>query len=327
MEADTLDSAPATFESLGIIPELCQACEKLKYTNPTPIQAAAIPEALAGRDIIGLAETGSGKTAAFALPILQALMATPTPLFACVLSPTRELAFQIAEQFQALGAGIGVKVATITGGMDNMTQAIALSKKPHIVVASPGRLLDHLESTKGFSLRTMKYLVLDEADRLLDVDFGAILDKLLSIFPKERHTYLFSATMTSKVAKLQRASLTNPVRVAISTKYQTVSTLLQHYLFFPLKYKDTYLVYLLNDMPGQSCIVFARTCNDVQRLAFMLRALGFKAVPIHGQLGQSSRLGALNKFRSGERNVLIATDVAARGLDMYSPSKVFANDG
>jgi ATP-dependent RNA helicase DDX47/RRP3 len=154
----------------------------------------------------------------------------------------------------------------------------------------------------------------------LDVDFGAILDKLLSIFPKQRHTYLFSATMTSKVAKLQRASLSNPVRVAVNTKYTTVSTLLQSYLFIPFKYKDTYLVFLLNEMPGQSCIVFARTCNDTQRLAFLLRSLGFKAVPIHGQLSQSSRLGALNKFRSGDRNILIATDVAARGLDMYVSS-------
>jgi ATP-dependent RNA helicase DDX47/RRP3 len=150
---------PVSFESLGIIPELCIACATLTYKHPTPIQVSAIPEALAGRDIIGLAEAGSGKTAAFALPILQALMATPSPLFACVLVPTRELAFQISSQFEALGSGIGVKVATITGGMDSMTQAIALSKKPHIVVASPGRLLDHLETTKGFSLRTIKYLV------------------------------------------------------------------------------------------------------------------------------------------------------------------------
>jgi len=155
----TPQTPSTTFESLGIIHELCEACKSLKYEHPTPIQAASIPEALAGRDIIGLAETGSGKTAAFALPILQALMSTPSPLFACILVPTRELAFQISAQFEALGAGIGVKVATITGGMDNMTQAIALSKKPHIVVASPGRLLDHLESTKGFNLRTMKYLV------------------------------------------------------------------------------------------------------------------------------------------------------------------------
>jgi ATP-dependent RNA helicase DDX47/RRP3 len=152
-------SSEVTFESLGIIPELCAACKALNYKHATPIQAAAIPEALAGRDIIGLAETGSGKTAAFALPILQALMSAPSPLFACVLVPTRELAFQICQQFEALGSVIGVKVACITGGMDNMSQAIALSKKPHVVVASPGRLLDHLESTKGFSLRSLKYLV------------------------------------------------------------------------------------------------------------------------------------------------------------------------
>jgi ATP-dependent helicase YprA (DUF1998 family) len=157
--AYTEPDATASFESLGIIPELCTACKTLNYKYATPIQAAAIPEALAGRDIIGLAETGSGKTAAFALPILQALMISPSPLFACVLVPTRELAFQISDQFEALGVGIGIKVATITGGMDSMAQAIALSKKPHVVVASPGRLLDHLESTKGFSLRTMKYLV------------------------------------------------------------------------------------------------------------------------------------------------------------------------
>ena len=155
----------------------------------------------------------------------------------------------------------------------------------------------------------------------MDVDFGAILDKLLSIFPKDRHTYLFSATMTSKVQKLQRASLTNPVRVAVNTKYDTVSTLLQSYLFLPFKYKDTYLVFLLNEMPGQSCIVFARTCADCQRIAFLLRSLGFKAVPIHGQLSQSTRLGALNKFRSGDRNILVATDVASRGLDMYAPKR------
>ena len=170
------------------------------------------------------------------------------------------------------------------------------------------------------------YKVLDEADRLLDADFGTILDKLLSIFPKKRHTYLFSATMTAKVNKLQRASLSNPVRVAINTKYSTVSTLLQSYLFCPFKYKDTYLVFLLNEIPGQSCIVFARTRNDAQRLAFLLRSLGFKAVPIHGQLSQSSRLGALNKFRSGDRNILVATDVASRGLDMSFPNPVYISN-
>ena len=304
------------FAGLGVMKELCEACEQLKWVTPSRIQQEAIPLALDGRDIIGLAQTGSGKTAAFALPILQALWERPCGLFACVMAPTRELAFQISEQFEALGGAIGVKCTVVVGGMDMMSQAIALAKGPHIVVATPGRLMDHLEHTKGFSLRNMKYLVMDEADRLLDMDFGPIIDKLLGVIPRERHTYLFSATMTSKVEKLQRASLTNPARVAVSTKYSTVDTLLQSYLFFPFKYKDTYLVYLVNDLAGQSIIIFVRTQNDSERLAILLRHLGFPAVPLHGKMSQFGRLGSLNKFKSGARSILIATDVASRGLDI-----------
>lgn len=206
-------------------------------------------------------------------------------------------------------------------------QAIALGKKPHIIVATPGRLLDHLENTKGFSLRTLKYLVMDEADKLLDMDFGPILDKIFKVLPRERRTYLFSATMTSKVESLQRASLSNPLRVSISTsKYQTVSTLLQSYLFFPHKHKDIYLVYLLNEFVGQSVIVFTRTVHETQRVAILLRALGFGAIPLHGQLSQSARLGALGKFRSRSRDILVATDVAARGLDIPSVDVVLNFD-
>lgn len=197
-----------------------------------------------------------------------------------------------------------------------MTQSVALGKKPHIIVATPGRLLDHLENTKGFSLRNLKYLVMDEADRLLDMDFGPILDKILKVIPKTRNTYLFSATMTSKVEKLQRASLSSPVRVSVSSKYSTVSTLIQRFLFIPFKHKDTYLVYLMNEFAGQTIMVFTRTVQETNRLAILLRHLGFKVVPLNGQMSQSARLGALNKFKSGSRNILVATDVAARGLDM-----------
>ncbi len=206
-------------------------------------------------------------------------------------------------------------------------QAIALGKKPHIIVATPGRLLDHLENTKGFSLRSLKYLIMDEADRLLDLDFGPILDKILKVLPRERRTFLFSATMSSKIESLQRASLKDPLRVSISSsKYQTVSTLIQNYLFIPLIHKDTYLVYLMNEFAGRSAIVFTRTVNETQRLAILLRSLGFGAIPLHGQLSQSSRLGALNKFRAGTREILIATDVAARGLDIPSVDVVLNFD-
>jgi len=227
-EAAEADKLPKTFAELGIIDSLVDACTALGYKAPTPIQEQSIPLALQGRDLIGLAETGSGKTAAFALPILQALMDKPSSLFGLVLAPTRELAYQISEQFEALGSLIGVKCAVIVGGMDMVSQSISLGKKPHIIVATPGRLLDHLENTKGFSLRSLKYLVMDEADRLLDLDFGPILDKILKVLPKERRTYLFSATMSSKVESLQRASLSNPLRVSISaSSYSTVKTLIQ----------------------------------------------------------------------------------------------------
>ncbi|KAG9095102.1 ribosomal RNA processing protein [Ceratobasidium sp. UAMH 11750] len=314
--ATATTSTSATFESLGLITPLLDALKQVGYTKPTEIQAGVIPHALEGKDVIGVAETGSGKTAAFALPILQKLWDEPRGLFACVLAPTRELAYQISQQFEALGSAIGVRCATIVGGMDMMSQSIALGKRPHIVVATPGRLNDHLENTKGFSLRGLRYLVLDEADRLLDMDFGPVIDKILKVLPRERNTFLFSATMSTKVAKLQRASLQNPVRVEVNGKYSTVSTLLQYYLLTPFVNKDVHLVHLANELAANSVIVFTRTVHDAQRLSMVLRNLGFPAVPLHGQLSQSARLGALNKFKAGGRSLLIATDVASRGLDI-----------
>lgn len=206
-------------------------------------------------------------------------------------------------------------------------QSIALGKKPHIIVATPGRLVDHLEKTKGFSLRSLKYLVMDEADRLLDMDFGPSIDKILKFIPRERRTYLFSATMSSKVESLQRASLRDPARVSVSSnKYQTVSTLLQHYVFIPHKRKDTYLIYLVNEFAGKSIIIFTRTVFEAQRVAILLRTLGFGAIPLHGQLSQSARLGSLNKFKGGSREILVATDVAARGLDIPAVDVVLNHD-
>ncbi|OJJ89654.1 RNA-dependent ATPase RRP3 [Aspergillus glaucus CBS 516.65] len=326
-EAEDKKPLPKSFKELGVIPQLCEACDNLGFKAPTAIQAEAIPLALQGRDLIGLAETGSGKTAAFALPILQTLMEKPQSFFGLILAPTRELAYQISQSFETLGSTISVRCATIVGGMDMVSQSIALGKKPHIVVATPGRLLDHLENTKGFSLRGLKYLVMDEADRLLDMDFGPLLDKILKVLPRERHTYLFSATLSSKVESLQRASLSNPLKVSISSsKYQTVSTLMQSYLFVPHKFKDLYLVYLLNEFAGQSAIIFTRTVHETQRMSVLLRALGFGAIPLHGQLSQSSRLGALGKFRSRSRDILVATDVAARGLDIPSVDVVLNFD-
>jgi len=319
-------AAPKTFKELGLADPLCDACQKMNFKAPTAIQCEAIPWALAGRDVIGLAETGSGKTAAFGLPVLNRLLDAPQPLFGLIISPTRELALQIGEQLEALGSMIGVKVAVVVGGVDMVQQAILLAKRPHLVVGTPGRLVDHLQNTRGFSVKGVRYLVLDEADKLLAMDFEKELDTIVHAIPRERNTLLFSATMTSKVKKLQRASLTNPVKVEVSSKYKTVRTLLQQYLFVPSKHKDVYLAFVLNELAGNTAIVFVSTCANAQRLALALRALGFGAVPMHGQLPQPKRLAALNKFKAGERSILIATDVAARGLDIPSVDLVLNYD-
>ncbi|GMP83798.1 hypothetical protein CsSME_00037585 [Camellia sinensis var. sinensis] len=275
-----------SFKDLGVCDQLIEACDNLGWKHPSKIQAEAIPHALEGKDLIGLAQTGSGKTGAFALPILQALLETPQAFFACVLSPTRELAIQIAEQFEALGSGIGVKCAVLVGGVDNVQQSIALGKRPHIVVATPGRLLDHLSNTKGFSLRTLKYLV----------------------------------------RKLQRACLRNPVKIEAASKYSTVDSLKQQYLFVPAKHKNCYLVYILTEKSGSTSMVFTRTCDSTGLLAQMLRNLGLRAIPISGHMTQAKRLGALNKFKAGECNILVCTDVASRGLDIPSVDMVINYD-
>lgn len=343
----TSQLTPNTFKTLGVRAELVEACDALHFQVPTPIQCRAIPLALAGHDIVGLAETGSGKTAAFALPILQDLMSQEQKHFALILAPTRELAVQTKQQFDALGSTVHVKTCVVVGGVSEVDQAINLMKGPHIIVATPGRLMYHLENTKGFHLRYLKYLVMDEADRLLDLNFGKEIDRILRELPRDsRKTYLFSATMSTGVATLQRASLKNPVKIAIENgmkrsdengleagkggkrpKHTTVATLNQYYIFKPHKNKDLYLIYLLTaPYAGSSSIVFARTINEVSRLTYLLRSLGLGAIPLHGELSQSARLGALNKFKAHARDILVATDVAARGLDIPSVDLVLNYD-
>merc|ERR1719456_609663 len=308
---------------LGVCEELQKACKRVKCGAPTAIQTEAIPWALKGRDIVGLAETGSGKTGAFALPILETLLSNPSRFYALVLAPTRELCVQIGQSFEALGASIELESAVIVGGLDMVTQAMQLAKRPHVVVASPGRLVDHLENTKGFHLRTIKYLVLDEADRMLSMDFEEALDKITQVIPRhpDRQSFLFSATMTSKVTKLQRASLHKPVKCEVSSKYGTVKTLVQNYMFIPWKHKQTYFCSLLLHYKMYSSIVFVDTCLAAQKCAVVLRNVGVEAIALHGNLTQPQRLGALNQFKGQAKKVLVATDVASRGLDIPKNSK------
>jgi ATP-dependent RNA helicase DDX47/RRP3 len=316
-----------TFKSIGVCEEICEVLQKIGYKHPSKIQRESLPYALQGRDVIGLAETGSGKTAAFGIPIIQKLLSEePKPFYACIMAPTRELCLQINHHLETLGSTVGLKTCVLVGGLDNVTQAIALSKNPHIIVGTPGRVVDHLTNTKGFTLKNLKFLVFDEADRLLDLDFEKQIHQLLSVVPKTRTTFLFSATMTSKVHKLQKACLTDPIKVEVNSKYTTVSTLVQNYIFIPAKFKETYLGYLINQFAGNSVIIFVSTCLNSIQTTLILRHLGFKAIAINGKMTQGNRIGALNKFRSGERNILVATDVASRGLDIPNVDLVINYD-
>mmetsp|Transcript_43249 Transcript_43249/g.100915 ORF Transcript_43249/g.100915 Transcript_43249/m.100915 type:complete len:465 (-) Transcript_43249:122-1516(-) len=316
----------ATFESLGVCEELCQAVKLMKWTRPTRIQQESIPWALQGRDIIGLAETGSGKTGAFALPIVQRLLDDPQRFYAVCLAPTRELCVQIGEQFEAVGSTIKLQTATIVGGLAMVDQAMALAKRPHVVIATPGRLVDHLENTKGFHLKTIKYLVMDEADRLLSMDFDEALDKILEVVPRERNTFLFSATMTSKVSKLQRASLKKPVKVEVSSKCDTAAGLVQNFMLIPFKFKHTYFAALIAHFIHYAVMVFTDTCLGAQRLSVFLRHMGMKSICLHGQMSQAQRLGALSGFKAKEQRILVCTDVASRGLDVPSVDLVVNYD-
>ncbi|KAG9449832.1 hypothetical protein H6P81_009797 [Aristolochia fimbriata] len=242
-----------TFKNLGVCDQLVEACGRQGWKSPLKIQAEAIPHALQGKDLIAIAQTGSGKTGTFALPILQALMKTPKAFFACVLSPTRELAFQIAEQFEALGDFMEVKCAVLFifnlfGSCILWLHLVYLrdddtsncfGKAPSYLGGDSGASVGSLVQYKGFSLWPLKYLVLDEADRLLNMDFEKDINEILKVLPRERRTYLFSATTTQKVHKLKRACLKNPAKVEASIKYSTADTLIQHFCLVPAKHKVT----------------------------------------------------------------------------------------
>lgn len=248
-------------------------------------------------------------------------MKNPAPYFGLILAPTRELADQIKKHIEALGSVINARCVLIMGGsgMSMIEQAKALQKNPHIIIATPGRLVDHLKNTKGFHLRNMKFLVLDEADKLLDMGFLDSITDILKVLPQDRHTCLFSATMTDRVGTLQRASLKNPALVSVVSKNKTVKGLVQQFSLIPAKYKDHALFYVLEVLnKGKRIIIFCRRIQKVQELGYLLRALHISAIPLHSKLTQDQRSAALGMFVRQDRSILIATDVASRGLDIPS---------
>jgi ATP-dependent RNA helicase DDX49/DBP8 len=311
-------SQPQTgeWESLGLSPWLASNCVAMGLRKPSPIQAACVGPALKGQDVLGSAETGSGKTAAFVLPVLQALSEDPFGVFAVVLSPARELAAQIGEQFTALGARMQLRVALAVGGVDMMRQALQLAERPHVVIGTPGRLADHLRSSgTAATMRHVRFLVIDEADRLLELGFASDLSDIVQRLPTKRQTLLFSATMSRSLQRLQRLALQAPHVADLAPLESVPATLTLEYIFMPANVRDAYLSHVLGGLKGETAIVFTSTCRACEELACTLRALGHSCAPLHSQQPQPRRHAAIGKFKQGSLPVLIATDVAARGID------------
>ena len=323
--------AARTWRELGLSEWLGTVCGSLGLRQPTPVQAGCVPAILAGRNVVGTAQTGSGKTAAFALPILQRLAEDPFGVFALVLTPTRELAFQIADQFKALGAGMGVQTAVVVGGLEVGEQGQQLARRPHVVVATPRRLRDHFTHdpalVRGF--QRLRFLVLDEADRVLDPTFEAELKVILRPLPKRRQTLLFSATLTRSIEALRQVALKDAYHFAAVQGLKTAATLRQQYVLCPAKVKEVYLFHLLKRLEAlevRSAIIFVGTMKKCRLLDHLLDEMDVKALCMHSKLPMKKRLQALERFKSGLAPILLATDVAARGLDIPTVDLVINYD-
>ncbi len=315
-----------SFSELGLSEPICRALAAENYTHPTPIQMQSIPLLLEGRDLLGIAQTGTGKTAAFALPILQRLgkpqqRPEPRAAHALILAPTRELVVQIGESFVAYGRHLGLKHAVILGGVGQGQQVKALARGIDILVATPGRLLD-LAEQGHVRLNDVKHFVLDEADRMLDMGFIRDVRKIVAMLPKQRQSLLFSATMPKDVARLAADMLREPIRVEVTPQVVTVDRIEQRVFFVDTASKHALLIDLLKDPSLARVIVFTRTKSHANRVSEQLERAGISADAIHGNKSQNARQRALERFRVGEARVLVATDIAARGIDVDGVSHV-----
>ena len=319
-----------SFQDLGLGPKLLKALEAEGYTTPTPIQLQAIPPGLAGRDVQGIAQTGTGKTAAFALPILQRLAANPRRPSpgACrvlVLSPTRELASQINDSFRAYGKFTDLRSTVMFGGVPKGRQSQAMARGIDVLVATPGRLLDHLQD-RAVRLNEVEILVLDEADHMLDLGFIVPIRQIVKLIPTNRQTMFFSATMPKEIGNLAGQMLRDPVHVAVTPVATTAERVSQHVVLLDTTHKRSVLFELLSNVVSGRTLVFTRTKHGADKVVKHLGESGVVAVAIHGNKSQGQRERALADFKTGRARVLVATDIAARGIDVDGVSHVINFD-
>lgn len=318
---ETVDDAP-TFSSLGLDGPVLKALKDVGYETPSAIQAATIPLLLEGRDVVGLAQTGTGKTAAFALPILSRLDLAQKSPQALVLAPTRELALQVAEAFESYATHMkGVHLLPVYGGQGYGVQLSALRRGVHIVVGTPGRIMDHLE--KGtLDLSQLKYLVLDEADEMLKMGFAEDVETILADTPDDKQVALFSATMPAQIRRISKKYLHDPEEITVKSKTTTSANTTQRYLVVSYSQKVDALTRILEVENFEGMIIFVRTKNETETLAERLRARGYSAAAINGDVAQAQRERTVDQLKSGKLDILVATDVAARGLDVERISHV-----
>ncbi|WP_042229374.1 DEAD/DEAH box helicase [Paenibacillus popilliae] len=314
-----------TFVELGLEPKLLQAITELGFEEATPIQEIAIPVAMMGRDLIGQAQTGTGKTAAFGIPLISKIDPSEERVVALVMTPTRELAIQVAEEIGKLTRFKGVRSLPIYGGQDIGRQIRALKKHPQIIIGTPGRLLDHI-NRKTIRLNDVQTVVLDEADEMLDMGFMEDITSILSLVPEERQTMLFSATMPPNIQKLANQFLRDPEHVSVIPKQVSAPLIEQAYIEVPERVKFDALSRLLDMESPELAIVFGRTKRRVDELSEALQKRGYSADGLHGDLSQNQRDNVMRKFRDGSIDVLVATDVAARGLDVSGVTHVINFD-
>ena len=316
------------FSDLGLSSELSRAVADLGYESPTPIQEKSIPVVLMGRDILGSAQTGTGKTASFTLPMIDILASgrakarLPRTL---ILAPTRELAAQVADSFEKFSVNNKLSMALLIGGVSFADQNAALSKGVDVLIATPGRLLDHFERGKVL-LNDVKILVIDEADRMLDMGFIPDVERIVSLLPRMRQTLFFSATLSDDIQKIGSKFVMNPKIIEVAPPASTAETVAQHLIWTETKSKRQVLRDLLAVEQVKNAVIFCNRKRDISTLVTSLKRYGFSAVALHGDMTQSARLDALQKFKDGDVPLLIASDVAARGLDIAGLSHVFNFD-
>ncbi len=307
-----MEQPQSGFYGLGIAPKILETLDKLKFVSPTPIQRQSIPVALEGKDVIGIAQTGTGKTLAFSIPAIQRIAKSGGKIL--IILPTRELALQVEETFAKLRVGIPLRTAVLIGGAAMRPQIDALRKNPHAIIVTPGRLIDHLEQ-RTVDLKDVSVLVLDEADRMLDMGFAPQIDRILRTVPKARQTLLFSATMPEEIMRIANRYMALPVRVEIARQGTAAEKVTQEIIFVKREDKTRLLEKVLSENHG-TVLVFSRTKHGAHRIARSVKSMGHSSAEIHSDRSLNQRREALDGFKSGKYRVLVATDIAARGIDV-----------